>query len=306
MAWVRRSDVDYKGLTLEYLEKLPTLHSGHFDNLKIKEGDVQVWLSRMTVADGMPYDNQVTVEKLVNGVWTTVDEYPAIELNTATKVANVGEELRKAWAALTGIGKEIQSLSDKYKIQLDDLEPFYKMWDDVRLALEWALAHDIGPKEASRKVSISAAEGLSTANPEMQGLTDEDEEKLNEIAFDFYGEGPHDDGDERNESALKVSVKSGEVEFAEWSRMPLPEGEGVESTEEQKSNPFVSQSSSWSLKELFEGENMRGHYSGDEGWTLKELAMMPPEKQQEAITAVGLSAIAYWGGTESFVTKLGE
>lgn len=61
--------------TKEELKAMPTIHSGHFDNLKIDTGTTRVWLSRMTVADGMPYNNQVTVEKLVNGKWETVETY---------------------------------------------------------------------------------------------------------------------------------------------------------------------------------------------------------------------------------------
>jgi hypothetical protein len=61
--------------TAEQLEDMPTIHSGHYDNLKIETENTRVWLSRMTVADGMPYDNQITVEMLINGKWTTMEEY---------------------------------------------------------------------------------------------------------------------------------------------------------------------------------------------------------------------------------------
>ena len=64
--------------TLRELEKRVTIEQGHFDNLKIKTGNTRVWLSRMTVADGMKYDNQVTIEKRdKTGNWVTVEEYPA-------------------------------------------------------------------------------------------------------------------------------------------------------------------------------------------------------------------------------------
>lgn len=53
----------YRNLTLEYLESLPTLSVGQADDLKIDNGDTRVWLSRMTIDDGMEYDNQVTIEK---------------------------------------------------------------------------------------------------------------------------------------------------------------------------------------------------------------------------------------------------
>ena len=50
-------------LTLEYLKSLPTLHQGQTDDLKIERDYTRVWLSRLTIEDGQPYDNQVTVEK---------------------------------------------------------------------------------------------------------------------------------------------------------------------------------------------------------------------------------------------------
>lgn len=50
-------------LTLKELEAMPTLSVGQADDLKIETADTRVWLSRMTVEDGQPYDNQVTVEK---------------------------------------------------------------------------------------------------------------------------------------------------------------------------------------------------------------------------------------------------
>ena len=62
--------------TKEELKAMPTIHSGQYDNLKIDTGTTRVWLSRMTVADGMPYNNQVTIEKLIDGRWVTVEEYP--------------------------------------------------------------------------------------------------------------------------------------------------------------------------------------------------------------------------------------
>ena len=58
--------------------KIPTIEQGHFDNLKVRTDTKRVWLSRLTVADGMPYDNQVTVEKLVDGNWIVKEQYQAI------------------------------------------------------------------------------------------------------------------------------------------------------------------------------------------------------------------------------------
>lgn len=70
-----------KRYTLAELDAMPTIESGHYDNLKIDsktdKGHIRVWLSRLTVGDGMPYNNQVTVEQLIKGVWTEIDTYQA-------------------------------------------------------------------------------------------------------------------------------------------------------------------------------------------------------------------------------------
>lgn len=71
--------------TLSQLEAMPTLEQGHTDDLKVDELETRVWLSRMTIEDGQPYDNQVTIEKLEprrgrpgNGaMWITIKQYEA-------------------------------------------------------------------------------------------------------------------------------------------------------------------------------------------------------------------------------------
>lgn len=61
--------------TLEQIEEMPTIHQGQYANLKIDTSTERVWLSRLTVEDGQPYNNQVTVEHLADGSWVTVAEY---------------------------------------------------------------------------------------------------------------------------------------------------------------------------------------------------------------------------------------
>jgi len=72
---------DYEGYeewSLRELLEMPTISQGQTDNLKYEDEDTRVWLSRMTVEDGMPYNNQVTVEKYIDNNWVTVDEYEAV------------------------------------------------------------------------------------------------------------------------------------------------------------------------------------------------------------------------------------
>ena len=66
-----------KKYTLRELQQRETIEQSQTDNLKIKTEDIKIWLSRMTVEDGMPYNNMVTIEKLIDGKWETIEEYPA-------------------------------------------------------------------------------------------------------------------------------------------------------------------------------------------------------------------------------------
>ncbi len=64
--------------TLAELKKIPTLSTGQVDDLKVENGGCRVWLSRCGVADGMEYDNMVTVEVYTNNNWETVQTYQAL------------------------------------------------------------------------------------------------------------------------------------------------------------------------------------------------------------------------------------
>ena len=63
--------------TLAELEAMPTLSTGHTDDLKVDTGRTRVWLSRCTVADGEPYNNKVAIERLKGGRWVETSTYQA-------------------------------------------------------------------------------------------------------------------------------------------------------------------------------------------------------------------------------------
>lgn len=63
--------------SLQQLESLPSLCVAQADDLKIDTGTTRIWLSRCGTEDGEPYDNKVTVEQLIDGVWETTEEYEA-------------------------------------------------------------------------------------------------------------------------------------------------------------------------------------------------------------------------------------
>jgi hypothetical protein len=64
-----------KRYSLAELQALPTLSTG---DLKVDTGTTRIWLARVGVLDGMPYDNQVSVQKLQQGRWVVTDTYPAL------------------------------------------------------------------------------------------------------------------------------------------------------------------------------------------------------------------------------------
>jgi hypothetical protein len=64
---------------LKDISKFKTISQGQTDDLKVESEGMKVWLSRMTKEDGMPYNNQITVELFNNklGSWETVEQYEA-------------------------------------------------------------------------------------------------------------------------------------------------------------------------------------------------------------------------------------
>jgi hypothetical protein len=62
--------------TAEELADRPTLAQGQADDLKLDDGETRVWLCRCGIEDGMPYNNAITVERLEDGRWIQVEQYP--------------------------------------------------------------------------------------------------------------------------------------------------------------------------------------------------------------------------------------
>lgn len=69
------------------IENLPTISSSQFEDLKIecvesfrKNGveydGLRVWLSRMRVEDGEPFNEMITIEYLKDGHWTIHERHP--------------------------------------------------------------------------------------------------------------------------------------------------------------------------------------------------------------------------------------
>jgi len=64
--------------SLKEICSMPVLKQGHFDNLVYESTTKRVWLSRMTIEDGMPFNNQVTIETLVQGKWEIKEQYQPV------------------------------------------------------------------------------------------------------------------------------------------------------------------------------------------------------------------------------------
>lgn len=71
-----------KHFSLRELLDKPTIRIGQTDDLKFETPSTRVWLSRLTKADGMECDHQVTVECREDGPegtkWITVEQYQAV------------------------------------------------------------------------------------------------------------------------------------------------------------------------------------------------------------------------------------
>ena len=64
--------------TLAELESMETLCVGQADDLKVEEDGKRIWLCRCGIADGMDYDNMVSVEEYINNSWIITRTYEAV------------------------------------------------------------------------------------------------------------------------------------------------------------------------------------------------------------------------------------
>lgn len=69
---------EYVNLSLSDLEDMEVIEEGYTADLLINDGRFKVWLERVGVDDGMPYDNAVTIETVIEGKWIEVLMYEAL------------------------------------------------------------------------------------------------------------------------------------------------------------------------------------------------------------------------------------
>lgn len=54
------------------IRRMRTISQGHMDRLVAENKTIRLWVSRMTPADGMAEDQQVLMEKLIDGRWEAI------------------------------------------------------------------------------------------------------------------------------------------------------------------------------------------------------------------------------------------
>lgn len=69
---------EHERYTLAELERIPTINSGWTADLKVDNGKIRVWLERIGITDGVPFEHTVCVEHLSPaGRWELVEQYNA-------------------------------------------------------------------------------------------------------------------------------------------------------------------------------------------------------------------------------------
>lgn len=67
--------------TLREIQAMPVVRQSQYDDVLFESERFRVWRSNMTIEDGAPYNNQITVEECMDGRWVIVMQYePQIEV----------------------------------------------------------------------------------------------------------------------------------------------------------------------------------------------------------------------------------
>lgn len=70
-----------KKRTLREIRSMPIIRTSQYDDVLFENEKYRMWLSNMTVDDGAPYNDQVTVEEYIDGKWVIIMQYePALEI----------------------------------------------------------------------------------------------------------------------------------------------------------------------------------------------------------------------------------
>jgi len=127
-------------------------------------------------------------------------------------------------------------------------------------------------------------------------------EFLEGISFTHSAFGPN----KRNpEHGIEVDVSSGVASIVQWDLTEPPDDEDYRGSWEEY--PVLKTSTVAELRKLLDPEGKhRGSYVRDTGLEVSALPFVDPPKVKDAIINAALSYISYWGGTEEYVSEVGD
>ena len=125
---------------------------------------------------------------------------------------------------------------------------------------------------------------------------------LNEISFTHRAFGPS----RRNpEHGIEVEASGGSVNITQWDLTEPPDDEDYKKDWEER--PVLKMTTSLDLTALLDPAGKhRGSYSRDEELDVREFPFMGKRKVKEAVINAALSYLAYYGGSEEWVSEVGE
>lgn len=178
----------------------PTISQGQTDDLIGQVEGYRLWRSRMGVEDGMPYDNQLTIEKLINGKWETVREInPAEEGGVAGQpLSSLIHNLLKSGGGKVPGGGAVNPQGDPMQ-QLDDTGHWKPVSLDNPLRIDGAGGAGTGPNLFSQELrdlvssrtDLKGMDSSALADTIYDGIKDgslRDPEKLTQHILDFVNE----------------------------------------------------------------------------------------------------------------------
>jgi hypothetical protein len=204
--------------------------------------------------------------------------------------------------------KDVKSALDSIGMELDTLENDFTPTQRALVIAEALLDYgraDEGPAGWSKDI-ISEKVKWSTGKIEgPEYLADEDDAFLREILLGDLDVDYESYGPDENEptSGLKVVVRGHTVEITEWTDVEDATGE-----EQPEGEKISRQYAEVELDNLFDPKGKhRGSYSGDNREvSLVELAQMDDDAREKAIVAAAIAYLAYYGGEEEFVDRIGD
>ncbi len=79
--------------TSKYLLRKKEIYQGQTDDLVIEKGNIRIWRSRMTKADGMKFNKAITIESYNGNAWIIEKEVNPYSVNEITFNEEVAEKL---------------------------------------------------------------------------------------------------------------------------------------------------------------------------------------------------------------------